>query len=664
MEDPDTARRRAIQAIYFDTTLTPSEKHDRIQAIQNNSNDSDSENMSIYTEGNNADILSRQGSINGSVHSGSRTPPSSKFKTPTTIAEDDNIPTRVSTANPTDVMSKASCDTDSDTEDVDDDMKINKYHDEEADDGDHASVGTEKSFAYRRKRACTFCMISMLIIGIVVGTLLYFYWDWVEDNVLSANSKNNNGGAATTDAPTIGNPTASPTELLLYDPPTLEQCEAIATGTFEPENEFSVPKTFEIPVDVNLEYEITDTDVMVDMLTEKLQSKLAPQLAGCSDVENTSRTLLRSRNLDATKYIIGNVKMEASHQPQAQCIVQSETCYRVLVDVMLYLHGNESTLPLVSRIGNVFEANDSSLIQKLELPSPFVDIAVHAVTATFATDSPTLSPTNKPSIEATASPTKESTLAPTKDLTAPPTIQATPSSTGSGTAPPTVGRQTMLEQALQDFGVENTNDQVMKWFVEDDAWQFQFNNNKDHVAHVMVERYALGAIFDQLGGAGWSDNSNWMTSTSHCEWHGVACDSSLSVVTALNLGGNELSGLIPTELGLLERLVSLDLDTNNLSKTLVDELANLENLEHLMLGNNQLTGELPQGLFENLVNLVTLQLDDNKFKKKIPTEVGQMSALSELSLCKCLLRFIKFLYWINREHQIHFLCFPLQLEIK
>jgi hypothetical protein len=680
MEDADISRRRAIQNIYFDTALTPAEKHTRIQAIQG-IHDSDSENMSIFTEGTNTVDLSRQGSITspprtstspmkqdlsrqgsntslprtstppmkldlsrqGSNTSLPRTstPPmqqtqaQSILRKPTMQPNSNNSNTEsiLMKVTETPALSPSFKDS-SDTESVDE-TSVQEKEDEGGDDffsdkhatDDDASMRTEKTFSYRRKRACRFCMASMMFASVITGLLMYFYWDWVEERLFNGGNADN-GVAAGTNPYTNLSPTTSPVEFSLYDPPTPEQCESIAAGTFEPQDTLIV-KTFEIPMDVNLEYETTDVDIMVDMLNKQLQSKLAPQMAGCSDVRRLLRT---ARKLDASRYIVGNVIMEASHQAQAQCIIKQDSCYRVLVNVSLYLHGDESTLPLVSRIGSVFGRGDS-LVDELELPPPFDAIEVHAVSATFPTFFPAMTPTTKPSVAATPSPTKEtisSTLNPTKGPTAAPTFRTTLSPTEVGTSVATVSRQNMLEKALQDNGVDTTNDQAMQWLVNEDKWQY--DGDEEDRADVLTERYALAAIYDQLGGESWSENSKWMSTSSHCEWHGVACDNE-STVTALQLGGNQLSGLIPTELGLLSGLVTLDMDTNQLSKTLVTELAELESLEHLMLGNNALTGQLPAA-FGNMVNLVTLQLDDNEFKKEIPTEIGQMLALSALSLCK------------------------------
>ena len=56
---------------------------------------------------------------------------------------------------------------------------------------------------------------------------------------------------------------------------------------------------------------------------------------------------------------------------------------------------------------------------------------------------------------------------------------------------------------------------------------------------------------------------------------------------AFSLGGNQLSGTIPPELGDLTALASLDLEGNQLSGTIPTELGNLTALTSLSLSCNQ-----------------------------------------------------------------------------
>jgi Leucine-rich repeat (LRR) protein len=57
----------------------------------------------------------------------------------------------------------------------------------------------------------------------------------------------------------------------------------------------------------------------------------------------------------------------------------------------------------------------------------------------------------------------------------------------------------------------------------------------------------------------------------------------------LSLEDNQLTGVVPAELGQLTALTVLALNANKLTSILA-ELGNLPALEYLNLGNNQLTG--------------------------------------------------------------------------
>jgi Leucine-rich repeat (LRR) protein len=58
----------------------------------------------------------------------------------------------------------------------------------------------------------------------------------------------------------------------------------------------------------------------------------------------------------------------------------------------------------------------------------------------------------------------------------------------------------------------------------------------------------------------------------------------------LALGGNQLTGGIPSQIGNLGELKILYLDHNKLSGPITKELANLKNLEVLFLDNNNFDG--------------------------------------------------------------------------
>ncbi len=74
-------------------------------------------------------------------------------------------------------------------------------------------------------------------------------------------------------------------------------------------------------------------------------------------------------------------------------------------------------------------------------------------------------------------------------------------------------------------------------------------------------RDALIALYDVTNGPEWTLSTNWTSFEPLDQWHGVATDAE-GEVTSLVLEDNNLSGLLPTELGNLTRLKTLDLSFN------------------------------------------------------------------------------------------------------
>ena len=156
------------------------------------------------------------------------------------------------------------------------------------------------------------------------------------------------------------------------------------------------------------------------------------------------------------------------------------------------------------------------------------------------------------------------------------------------------------------------------------------------------DREVLEVLYDSTGGESWTNRRNWKTSTPLGDWYGVTTDTA-GRVTELDLGGNELTGIIPAALGDLELLQTLHLGgridptsrqwltTNALTGPIPDELGRLENLSSLWLGWNELTGRIPDAL-GNLANLEWLSLGRNGLTGPIPSSLGRLSNLRSLSL--------------------------------
>lgn len=87
----------------------------------------------------------------------------------------------------------------------------------------------------------------------------------------------------------------------------------------------------------------------------------------------------------------------------------------------------------------------------------------------------------------------------------------------------------------------------------------------------------------------------------------------------LDLFNNDLSGSIPSEIGLLSHVRILDLAENAFTGKLPDEMASMTALHklHLHQANGTLNGKLPA--FDTFPKLVELLLDSNSFTGNIPT---------------------------------------------
>ncbi|CAI5952548.1 unnamed protein product [Closterium sp. NIES-64] len=108
---------------------------------------------------------------------------------------------------------------------------------------------------------------------------------------------------------------------------------------------------------------------------------------------------------------------------------------------------------------------------------------------------------------------------------------------------------------------------------------------------------------------------------------GVLPDSWASLVnlTSLNLGGNQLTGGLPSVFPMTS------LSYNNFTGTFPAAALNLPNLNAIYLDYNQFTGPIPAAL-TRLSFLATLNLNSNRFTGIIPPALHQLSNLADLTL--------------------------------
>ena len=144
------------------------------------------------------------------------------------------------------------------------------------------------------------------------------------------------------------------------------------------------------------------------------------------------------------------------------------------------------------------------------------------------------------------------------------------------------------------------------------------------------DRAALVALYQATDGQNWVSNENWLTDAPLGEWYGVRVDGQ-GQVAGLSLGSSNLSGPIPSALGMLASLTTLTLSSNSLSGPIPPELGNLASLTELWLSLNNLTGPIPPEL-GNLSNLTRLILWYNNLTGPIPAQLGDLANLRELLL--------------------------------
>ncbi|CAI0441626.1 unnamed protein product [Linum tenue] len=123
--------------------------------------------------------------------------------------------------------------------------------------------------------------------------------------------------------------------------------------------------------------------------------------------------------------------------------------------------------------------------------------------------------------------------------------------------------------------------------------------------------------------------------------------SKLRRLKTINLSTNRFGGTIPWSLGGLSGLRELDLGHNRLSGAIPTTIFNISSLETLILAHNGLSGSLPDdmcikfaltagpipsSLEGHCSNLQFLSLSGNWFTGTIPKSIGNLTALTFLSL--------------------------------
>ena len=141
-----------------------------------------------------------------------------------------------------------------------------------------------------------------------------------------------------------------------------------------------------------------------------------------------------------------------------------------------------------------------------------------------------------------------------------------------------------------------------------------------------TDREALTSLYQATGGPDWTRNNNWLTDAPVNQWEDVSTDSE-GRVTELDLFRNNLTGVIPADIGNLDRLTVLHLGNERrvreegLGGVIADLFEGTADLLGALIGEGE---ELPPG-HNDLAGCIPSQLKD-----QIDT---QRSYLDNLRFC-------------------------------
>ena len=150
------------------------------------------------------------------------------------------------------------------------------------------------------------------------------------------------------------------------------------------------------------------------------------------------------------------------------------------------------------------------------------------------------------------------------------------------------------------------------------------------VAAHEADSLVLANFYRATGGSGWANDRGWLEGPLG-SWFGVALNEE-GRVKELYIRHNNLTGLLPEEVGALAALERLDLAANEMLGRLPESLGRLTSLTYLALGSNRFfRGPIPASL-GNLTRLRILDLHYNGLRGPIPEALGNLTSLISLDL--------------------------------
>lgn len=161
---------------------------------------------------------------------------------------------------------------------------------------------------------------------------------------------------------------------------------------------------------------------------------------------------------------------------------------------------------------------------------------------------------------------------------------------------------------------------------------YSYNTGISHTEYQLsIEREALIAIYNALDGDNWTEKENWCSDKPVGEWYGISTNST-GYVNSIDLYNNNLSGIIPPEIGSFPYLAFLRLDDNDIRGSIPNELFMLSRLTALSLQNLHFdSGVIPEEI-NYLTNLESLNLSSHNDEIVFPNDVSGLTKLKDLHI--------------------------------
>jgi Leucine-rich repeat (LRR) protein len=112
-----------------------------------------------------------------------------------------------------------------------------------------------------------------------------------------------------------------------------------------------------------------------------------------------------------------------------------------------------------------------------------------------------------------------------------------------------------------------------------------FRSCSDAIGASPSQCQILVSLYNKLDGIVWYRNEGWLTARDICTWAGIICTNGR--MTGLNLRHNNLSGLLPSNIGSLAPITYLDLSFNQINGLVPDSIKQITKPQFLNINNNQ-----------------------------------------------------------------------------